>query len=85
MMIFSDDSELVEYLTSLPGITQEYPLFSNMLRKLLPHQKAMTTFLFLAFKCQIIYGTPTSSFAQEAALFGNRSYDTVLRNSSQQQ
>ena len=85
MMIFSDDSELVEYLTSLPGITQEYPLFSNMLRKLLPHQKAMATFLLLAFKCRNIYGTPTSSFAQEAALFGNRSYDTVLRNGPQQQ
>ena len=77
-MIFSDDSELVEHLAALPGINQEYPLLSNMLKKLLPHQKAMTTFLFLALKCKEIYGTPVSSFAQEAALFGNRSYRVIL-------
>jgi len=78
IMIFSDDSELVEHLAALPGINQEYPLLSNMLKKLLPHQKAMTTFLFLALKCKEIYGTPESSFAQEAALFGNRSYRVIL-------
>ena len=83
IMIFSDDSELVDHLTSLPGITQQHTLFSNLLLKLLPHQKAMATFLFLALKCQTVYGTPTSSFAQEAALFGNHPYDTILRNTSQ--
>ena len=77
MMIFSDDSELVEHLSSLPGINQEYPVFSNILKRLLPHQKAMATFLFLALKCEAIYGTPESSFAQEAALYGNRRYQMI--------
>lgn len=84
IMIFSDDEKLVDYLTSMPGIKQEYPNLRNIIKRLLPPQKAMVTFLFLALKCQTIYGTPTSSFAQEAALYGNQKYLTIpetLQNS----
>lgn len=53
-------------------------LFSREVCDLPRHEKAMFDFLFLALKCEHIYGTPGSSFAQEASLYGLKHYGEIM-------
>lgn len=74
-VIFSDDVALRDGLRDI--YTESYtPKFPNN-RKGKPWDSSFLEFLYLATKCQHIYGTPSSSFSQQAALFGNVYYDPI--------
>lgn len=80
MAIFADDSSVLGAL----GLTPEMVAFNHEVHRhlddLLPAQKAFASLLYLAHKCHIIYGTPGSSFSQEASLFGDKKYGMVLED-----
>jgi len=76
--IFSIDDELADRLYVRCRLDVPQGLFSRAVCDLPRHEKAMFDFLFLAMKSNFIFGTPGSSFAQEAALFGLRPYAEVL-------
>ena len=76
--IFADDSRVLGSL----GLTPDMAAFNNEVHRhldnLLPAQKAFASLLYLAHKCHVIYGTPGSSFSQEASLFGAKKYGMIL-------
>jgi hypothetical protein len=76
--IFADDSSVLRTLK----LTPEMSAFNNEVHRhlddLLPAQKAFASLLYLAHRCHIIYGTPGSSFSQEASLLGGKKYGMVL-------
>lgn len=78
MAIFADDNRVLGAL----GLTPDMAAFNNEVHRhlddLLPAQKAFASMLYLAHRCHVIYGTPGSSFSQEASLFGDKKYGMVL-------
>lgn len=75
--IFSNDINLVDYYHSELNFSRLPGQFSRALCELPQHKRAVLEFFFLATKCSVIYGTPGSSFAQEAALFGAKEYREI--------
>jgi len=78
--VFSDDHAFSLEIQLKAGIKVFGSRFNDLVGKLLPHQKAALTFFFLALKCNTIFGTPGSSFAQEAALYGGQRYFSLGEN-----
>lgn len=76
--IFSNDINLQDELYSICGLQSPNGYLSRDILMLPSHQKAFIEFLFLAHKSERIYGTPGSSFAQEAALFNLKPYHKLL-------
>jgi len=76
--IFSIDDEIVDHFYLRCQINVPSGLFSREVCDLPRHEKAMFDFLFLALKCEHIYGTPGSSFAQEASLYGLKHYGEIM-------
>lgn len=76
--VFADNNSIFDAL-KLPAATAAFNKeLHKYLENLLPAQKAFVSFLYLATRCSFIYGTPGSSFAQEASLFGNKTYGRIL-------
>ena len=71
VVIFSDDHEFRNKMR----IDTNY--LNNPIEANESWIKGFLEFLMLA-KCDRIYGTPSSSFAEEAALFGNKPYNKTL-------
>ena len=73
-VLFSDDYAFRDVLvTKLPKNVYDRPV---KLEATIPEQwkRAFIEFLMLALKCDVVYGTKSSSFASEAALFGGKPY-----------
>jgi len=73
VIIFSDDYPFRDLLRSS---TQQSAKINDEILK--PWERGFLEFLTLAHRCKIIYGTPSSSFAYEAALFGGKAYHQTL-------
>jgi len=65
MVIFSDDHKFRDNLREI------FPQISIELN-LEPFEVAFMEFLIMAFKCKTIYGTPHSSFSEQASIFGGK-------------
>lgn len=78
LIIFSDDPKFRQYLYDETKVASGCSKIDKLLLRTPPHQAAFLNFLYLALKCKFIFGTPGSSFAQEAALYGDKPYDLVL-------
>lgn len=69
LAIFSDDLNLSTQLQEM--IDQKLEInYSNLNFS----EITFVNFLFLAHKCRVICGTPTSSFAEQASIFGNKPF-----------
>lgn len=78
MVIFSDDAEAREMLRSRLNCSK-VDFNRQGLSKL---EQGFVEFLVLALRCDKVYGTPSSSFAEEAAIFGSRPYDKILNSTN---
>ena len=76
--IFSNDSTMPDLLYHLTGIRRNLSMHSEAVFSLPQHERGALEFLYLAQKTPIIFGTPGSSFAQEASLFGRNRYEEIL-------
>lgn len=74
--IFSDDSEVRRMMEDI--IPDYNHAVGKLIGSLPSHESAFIQFLYLSQKCNVIYGTPTSSFAREGAIFGGRPYHNTL-------
>lgn len=74
--VFSDDTEVRRNMED--AIPDYNHAVSKMLGSLPSHESSFMQFLYLAQKCNAVYGTPASSFAREAAIFGGRPYNDNL-------
>lgn len=70
--IFSCDHEFRDALRLATGYVE------NPITLPAGWKKGFVEFLTLATRCDKIYGTPCSSFAQEAAIYGNKPYATTM-------
>lgn len=75
VVIFSDDHEFRDKVRQITGHTSN-PIVTDM-----PWEKGFMEFLTLS-NCGKIYGTKLSSFAEEAALFGDKPYNVLLTETS---
>ena len=74
MVCFSDDKDFIEEFRNSFNIE-----VITITEKLESWELAFLEFLILAKKCKQIYGTPNSSFAEEAGLFyGKHHYNKIL-------
>lgn len=73
VIIFSDD---YLFRDSLRSSTKQLARINDEILK--PWERGFLEFLTLAYRCEVIYGTPSSSFAYEAALFGGKPYHHTL-------
>ena len=79
IIIFSDDKNFrnevkksLKNVTCLMNVEEIFPTLRG-------YEVAFLEFLILSYNCEKIYGTPKSSFAEHASLFGGKKhYSTVL-------
>ena len=72
--IFSDDLELVnDFNTAILDANGKIADCANIYG-INSIESDFAQFLYLATKCDIVCGTPNSSFAKEASIFGNKKY-----------
>jgi len=71
VVIFSDDHDFRDKVRKITGFTSD-PIVNDI-----SWEKGFMEFLILS-NCSKVYGTKLSSFSEEAALFGNKPYDTLL-------
>jgi len=76
--IFSNDINTQDSLYKECELQPPKGYLSEEVFMLPPHQRALIQFLYLANNCNNIYGTPGSSFGQEAALFNLKPYHKIL-------
>ena len=76
--IFSTDGALPDILYDLAGIKRNLSMHTETVFSLSQHERGALEFLYLAKKTPLIFGTPGSSFAQEASLFGCNRYEEIL-------
>ena len=76
--ILSNDNTMPDLLYDLTGIKRNLSMHSEAVFSLPQHERGALEFLYLAKKAPIIFGTPGSSFAQEASLFGRNKYQEIL-------
>lgn len=82
--LFSDSDDVKDQLkNALLNNSNNKKIYDGTIIKnknpdLVSWEYGFVQFLFLATKCKHIYGTPKSSFAFEAAIYGNRTYNETL-------
>ena len=80
IMVFSDDAAVRDDIMNLILSSELIKsrnnsfikdlIYKNIVKDLHQWESAFIQFLYLSLRCKIIYGTPASSFAKEASLFG---------------
>lgn len=77
--VFSDDADARRYVQdAIPGYHDAHGALERALGNVEKHQSAFLQFLYLANHCGTVCGTPVSSFAEEAAVFGGKRYFRIL-------
>jgi hypothetical protein len=72
--VFSNDSYLQDILIRDSGLKPLNAYYTEKVLSLPQHRLAALQFFFMALKSKCIIGTPGSSFAQEASLYGGNKY-----------